>query len=123
MLLLIICILCIVLGIVLFTLDDRCVVDLSEGVAVLILVFMIVGGFGTLLIGGNAIGNNLEITKTRLDAKYEQLQQNKNNDYLIQDIIDWNKDLAFNKKYNDNIWIGITIPKYFSDYDYITPDK
>jgi len=123
MLLLIIFILLILGGITLYILDDKCKIDLNNGLYIFIFLVMLIASCGVILITGHAIGRNLEMYKTGLDAKYEQLQQNKNNDYLIQDIVEWNTDLAFNKKYNDNIWIGITIPEYYSDYDYITPDK
>ena len=66
---------------------------------------------------------NTEITKTSLDAKYSMLQLNKNNPYLIKDIIDWNEDLAYHKKYNNNIWIGILTPDYYAEYDYIIPNE
>jgi len=66
---------------------------------------------------------NTEINKTSLDAKYSMLQLNKNNEYLINDIMDWNIDLAYHKKYNDNIWIGIMTPDYYAQYDYIIPDN
>ena len=64
----------------------------------------------------NSIYAHSSLWKTDNIIKYEQLEANKDNDYLIQDIIEWNQDVEFYQKYQKDFWIGPYIPNVYDDF-------
>lgn len=51
--------------------------------------------------------------------KYEQLNNNKENNYLINNIIDWNQGVEYGKKYQHDFWIGPYIPNIYDNFEVI----
>jgi len=62
------------------------------------------------------------IKQERLQIQYEELEKNKNNEYIRPEIIAWNRDLRFYQKYEKDFWIGIYIPNIFDQYKTIEVD-
>ena len=58
------------------------------------------------IFGIRNIYNMTPLGKDKFQIKYENLKTYKNNDYIVPDIIEWNKDVTFGKKYAHNFWIG-----------------
>ena len=57
--------------------------------------------------------------RKELQIKYEELSKNKHNEYLIEDIIEWNKEIRFGKEFQHDKWIGIYIPNIYDDFEEI----
>lgn len=54
--------------------------------------------------------------RSALENKYEELEKNKDNEYLITDIVEWNTTIRFNQKYQKDFWIGVYIPNIYDNY-------
>lgn len=60
-----------------------------------------------------------ETTPSGQDNKriyYEELEKNKDNDYLIEDIVEWNQSIQWNQKHQKNFWFGPYIPNIYDQY-------
>ena len=66
----------------------------------------------------------------RMNERYDMLVYQYDNDIydndndlgkreLIEDIQDWNEDLASIKENQDNVWIGIFIPDIYDQFEFI----
>ena len=72
----------------------------------------------------------LDAKVEQYNARYESLVYQYENDIydndndlgkreLIEDIRDWNEDLASRKENQDDLWIGIFIPDVYDQFDFI----
>lgn len=57
-----------------------------------------------------------DINKADMQIKYEQLEENKNNPFLVNDIVEWNETIQLKQKYQKNFWIGPYIANIYDDY-------
>ena len=57
--------------------------------------------------------------RKELQIQYEELSKNKYNDYIIEDIVEWNEDVKFGKEFQHDKWIGIYIPNIYDDFEEI----
>lgn len=75
-------------------------------------------GFAAGLIFHLFIGiyEHTDYNKNDLQFQYEQLEKNKDNPYITENIIEWNKELIFNQKYQKDFWIGPYISNIYDDY-------
>lgn len=69
-----------------------------------------------IVIGSANLIYKTKMYQDQLTIKYEQLEANKNNKFIINDIINWNSDIKFNQKYQKNFWIGPYIPNIYDNY-------
>lgn len=42
---------------------------------------------------------------------------------LVKDIREWNEDLAYNKKMQQDFWLGIFIPDIYDEFEFISLEK
>ena len=57
--------------------------------------------------------------RKELQIQYEELSKNKYNEYLIEDIVKWNKEIRFGKEFQHDKWIGVYIPNIYDDFEEI----
>lgn len=87
-------------------------------IAIIMLVFIIVGG----------VGPDAKIAKYQ--ARYDSLVYQYENDIydndndlgkrdLMEDIEEWNTDLAYHKQIQRNFWVGIFYPNIYDYFDFI----
>lgn len=91
---------------------------LNGTIAIIMLVFIIVGG----------VGPDAKIAKYQ--ARYDSLVYQYENDIydnendlgkrdLMEDIEEWNTDLAYHKRIQRNFWVGIFYPNIYDYFDFI----
>ena len=83
-----------------------------------IIFIMVFGGINLAFLISNLYTLSPLGRKT-LQIKYEELSKNKYNDYLIEDIVEWNKDIKFGKEFQHDKWIGIYVPNIYDDFEEI----
>ena len=78
-----------------------------------------------------------DATVAQYEARYESLKYQMDHDFyetenevgkaqLIDQVREWNEELASNKKLQRNIWIGAFIPNIYDEFEFIpleTPEK
>lgn len=99
----------------------------QSGGSICALTFSILGVATSLLfIVGNYInaGGYVDSMHVRYDAltyQYENDIYDNDNDIgkrdLMEDIQDWNEDLAWNKRMQRDFWIGIYIPNIYDQFE------
>ena len=90
------------------------------------IILMFISGMSILFHSIIGISNLIMLTNPYIQSeqiKYEELNKNKNNDYLIDDIMEWNKDVKFGKKYQKDFWIGSYIPNIYDDFQIIETNE
>lgn len=103
--------------------DATCIA--SATVSVLAAVATIIS---IMLLIGNQTGVDGRIEK--YNARYEALAYQYENDIydndndlgkrdLMEDIQEWNEDLAWHKENQDDFWIGIYIPNIYDQFEFI----
>lgn len=91
---------------------------LNGTIAIIMLVFIIAGG----------VGSDAKIAKYQ--ARYDLLVYQYENDIydndndigkrdLMEDIEEWNTDLAYHKQIQRNFWVGIFYPNIYDDFEFI----
>lgn len=94
------------------------IVSLNGVIAMIMLVFIIVGN----------IGPDAKIAKYQ--ARYDSLVYQYENDIydndndlgkrdLMENIEEWNTDLAYRKRIQRNFWVGIFYPNIYDYFDFI----
>jgi hypothetical protein len=95
--------------------------ELSDFAPAIIVVSAIAVGVSLFIIGINHIGKDayidkMEVRRDALVYQYENEIYENDNDLgkreLMEDIREWNEQLAHGKKIHDNFWVGI----YYADY-------
>lgn len=124
MLLIILILIGIALAYFVFKVTDNINIDFDVQTMLEIITVLYIIGFLCvhLIFGSCNIYNMTSIGKENFKIKYENLEKNKNNEYLIKDIIEWNKDVSFGKKYYNNFWIGPYISNLYKDLKTIEVD-
>jgi len=89
---------------------------LKECLVIFSIFFIIVWIVVHIVIGPANLISKTKMYQDHLTIKYEQLEANKNNKFIINDIIDWNSEIEFNQKYQRNFWIGPYIPNIYDNY-------
>lgn len=97
----------------------------SLALAVLILILVIeLGVMGFTLIGSKGEEAACQEHRKLLVERYAQCTKdgrfNYVDDRILQDVDEWNSDLAWHKKVQNDLWIGIFVPEIYDDLDYIT---
>lgn len=101
------------------------------GVAIVI-VSSIVAMVMLIIISVNQIGNraSLESNQERYNALIYKVESDSYRDNLgllnkevIDEIREWNEDLAFSKSNQRDFWIGIFIPNIYDDFEKIDYEK
>lgn len=95
-------------------------------------IFAVVGVIGlivsSIILSVNHIGVDGYVAKS--EARYEQLVYEYENDIydndndlgkkeLMNEIREWNEDLAQNKTNQEDFWIGIFIPNIYDQFEFI----
>lgn len=108
-------------------LDDRCS-DYSFLPAVIGFISLIVSVVLLVVIVANHANVDAYIEKNQM--RYDMLvYQYENNIYdndndlgkrdLMEDIQDWNEDLAYYREAQDNFWVGIFHPNIYDQFEFI----
>jgi len=98
-------------------LNNKLNLDIAVTFVLIVLSGFII--FIHLIIGGCNLMMKTNYNKDELKVKYENLVENKDNEYVVPEIIEWNKDLTVNKKYQRDFWIGPYIPNIYDDLELI----
>ena len=69
-----------------------------------------------ILLGSCFFFDTTPMGRIALENKYEELEKNKDNKYLIKDIVEWNTMIRNNQKYQNDFWIGVYIPDIYDNY-------
>jgi hypothetical protein len=110
----------------------RCIDAWSDGAVWLVII-------GAVAVAGSIIGMIGAQTTTKAEIaaanqRYESLVYQYENDIyendndlgkreLMQEIQEWNEDLAINRELQDNFWVGIYIPDIYDQFKFIELDK
>ena len=91
---------------------------LNGTIAIIMLVFIIVGN-----IAPNAKIAEYQARYDLLVYQYENDIYDNDNDLgkrdLMEDIEEWNTDLAYRKRIQRNFWVGIFYPNIYDDFEFI----
>lgn len=78
---------------------------------------------GCIHISSDARLDKLQQTRNALQYQFVNDMYNNNNDRgkleLFEKIQEWNENLAVNKQYQDNFWIGIFVPNIYDELELI----
>ena len=97
----------------------------SAGVSALCGIITAIMLFGIIIsnIAPNAQIKKYEQRYESLVYQYENNLYDNDNDLgkkeLMNQIQEWNEDLAFHKEVQDDFWIGIFYPNIFDNFDFI----
>ena len=60
-----------------------------------------------------------EMLKTQYDNHFYDNDNDVGKQELVSKIQDWNEDLAYNKRIQRDLWLGIFYPNIYDQFDYI----
>ena len=99
-----------------------CIVTALSGAIFVFMTIILIVQFAT--VGGEV--KSSEIRYYSLVYQYENDFYNNDNDIgkkeLMNQIQDWNEDLAFGKEMQRDFWIGIFIPNVYNQFEFIKLD-
>lgn len=64
-----------------------------------------------------------EMQIERWQIQQEYLDAHADNQYLAGDILEWNQDLATNKRLEHSPWIGIYVPNIYDQFHFVDKAK
>ena len=67
--------------------------------------------------------SHTEIYKNSMQIRYEELEKNKHNEFIINDIMKWNTDIRTGQKYQRDFWYGPFVPNIYDDFKTIEIDE
>lgn len=103
----------------------------SIGLGIVCGLSWVAGVVSVLVFAINYIGAdaNIESSIKRYESltyQYENDIYDNDNDLgkkeLMDDIQEWNEDLAFNKSIQNNFWVGILVPDIYDELEFIELD-
>lgn len=114
-----------VVGMLMLALSDYLLDELGGGIAALGLIGILI--CGTIMIFGHAnVDGRVAENKAIYDSLVYQYENNiydNDNDLgkkeLMNEIKEWNKDLAWYQEAQDDFWLGIFIPNVYDQFEFI----
>ena len=110
--------------------------DSGEGIWVVGTIITIAAGVVAIAMLCCIIGENvgvdakIESHKARYEALVYKIESDAYRDEfgvvnksVIDEIQDWNEDLAYNKEIQDDFWLGIFYPNIYDDFETIDYEK
>lgn len=125
----------IIVGIILIVIDDKFCIRNCVGTMIEYgkIILTALGVFGTMLCFAFGLGNliaydtdyqNMLHKKEMLDYRIEHMEENiTGNEMLYNDIVEFNNELRFEKKWANNPWTNWFNNKDIASLDYVELDK
>lgn len=93
--------------------------DTVDNIELVALIYGLIWAIINIVVFVNFYSMTTPWGRSYLDARYNELCRNKDNKYLVSEIVDWNTDLSIYKSLQNDPWVGIYIPNIFDEYDYV----
>lgn len=87
--------------------DRNDVIEICSWVTIIILSIILI------TTGCAYLGQNF--TKQKYEIRYETLNNDKDNPFLGEKIVEYNEDIIWNQRYQKDFWIGPFIPNIYDD--------